>query len=196
MNTIGLKIAGGVLALFVALIVVAKFVSPEKSQSRPEPVAQTEPKKPKDIYDVAAEDEKKYAIPPEAPVVEDFTDAPVATPSPEVPSAPTAAPKPVTIYVKPLEEIENIQAQQLYSAVIPGKSIGGLRAGYNLTVQNAKQIIKTYPDSIYAYQSKRVLAAIPERYRVNYKLTDQLLDTSMFLKPRPGTQALQLPPED
>lgn len=199
MNTLWLKIAGGVIVLFLVLIIAAKFVSPDKSAPPPEPVTQNEPEesKTRTIYDVAEEDKKKYAVTPVTPPAEQPQPAePIAAPTTPAPVvSPTPAPKPVIIYVKPLDEIDDVQAQQLYSAVIPGKSIGGMRAGYNLTVQNAKRIIKDYPDSIYAYQSKRVLAAIPERYRRNYQLTDKLLDTSMFLKPRRGTQPFQLPPE-
>jgi hypothetical protein len=71
-----------------------------------------------------------------------------------------------------------------------------MRVGFNLTVQNCKQIIRDYPGTAYAYQAKRILADIPERYRVNYKLTESLLDVSEFYKPRSGTRPMQFSVEN
>jgi outer membrane protein assembly factor BamD (BamD/ComL family) len=60
--------------------------------------------------------------------------------------------------------------------------------GFNLMVQNCRQIIKRWPDSQYAYQAKRMLADLPPRYQTRYKVTKEEMDVSMFYKQRPGTQ--------
>jgi len=195
MNTFWLKFAGIVLGLFVVLIVAARFLSPDASttptETSPEPES-------RDIYQQAQEDQERFSVPPaEAPVPE-----PEAVPSePESAAAPVPAEteaalppvaQPTLIYVKPLDEIDSIQAQRLLNAAIPGRSMGRMRVGFNLTVQNCRQIIRDYPDSVYAFQAKRILADIPERYRETYKLTEQLLDVSAFLKRRPGTQPMQI----
>jgi hypothetical protein len=194
MNTFWLKLAGIVLGLFVVLIVAARFLSPGGSTTPSE--TPTEPE-PRDIYQQAREDQERFSVPSaEAPVPE-----PEAAPSEPEPAqadpekteaaAPPAA-QPILIYVKALDEIDSIQAQRLLNAAIPGRSMGRMRVGFNLTVQNCRQIIRDYPDSVYAFQAKRILADIPERYRETYKLTDSLLDISAFLKRRPGTQPMQI----
>ena len=197
MNTFWLKIAGGALVLFIVLIVGARFLpSDDKPKQRPvpEPTVEQEPET-KDIYQMAEEDKKKFSVPSEtAPLTEPVvTETPPTPPQqPEPSPAPQSPPPPTVIYVKPLGEIEKIQAERLLNAAIPGRTMGRMRVGYNLMTQNCKQIINDYPDSLYAYQAKLVLADIPERYRRVYKLTDQLLDVRRFYTPRRGTQALQL----
>lgn len=200
MNTFWLKLAGIVLGLFVVLIVAARFLSPDGSTTPSETSPEPEPK---DIYQQAREDQERFSVPPAEATVPEPEAAPsepesaAAEPASEPASAETeATPPPVAqptlIYIKPLDEIDSIQAQRLLNAAIPGRSMGRMRVGFNLTVQNCRQIIRDYPDSVYAFQAKRILADIPERYRETYKLTEQLLDVSMFLKRRPGTQPMQI----
>lgn len=182
------------LALFVALIVVARFLPSDSSTPRSEP--QEEPET-KDIYQQAEEDQERFSVPadaqasaPEA-VTTEPEPAPVET-APAEPAVPATPPQPTVIFVKPLDEIDSIQAQKLLNAAIPGRTMARMSVGYNLTVQNCKQIIRDFPGTAYAYQAKQILASIPERFRERYHLTDELLDVSDFLKRRSGTQPMQI----
>lgn len=198
MNTFWLKIAGVALALFVVLIVVARFFSSDSSTPRSEPREEPEVK---DIYEQAQVDQERFSVPTaESPVPEPVAaepePAPDAPPSAAtVPEAPPA-PKPTVIYVKPLDEIDSIQAEKLLNAAIPGRTMARMSVGYNLTVQNCKQIIRDFPGTVYAFQAKQILASIPERFRERYHLTEQLLDASEFLQRRPGTQPMQIAVEN
>jgi hypothetical protein len=195
MNTFWLKIAGGVVVALVVLIVVAKFFSPEpgRNDSAAEPVVQEEPQE-KTFADQVEEDKQNFSVPPHAAEPASVAST---TPAASPQSAPVPTPQPRIIFVKPLNEFEELEAQRQLEAAVPGFSIGRLpMTGYNLAVDTCKRTISRWPDSIYAYQAKRILAAIPERFRERYKITDKLMDVSMFLQQRPGTQPVQLPPED
>jgi len=65
---------------------------------------------------------------------------------------------------------------------------------YGLMQKACRQIEERWPDSSYAFQAKRMLEEISERYAANYKITPQELDISKFLKPRQGTQAVKVEP--
>ncbi len=194
MNTFWLKIAGVALALFVVLIVAASFFSADSSEPRSEQQEQSEVK---DIYEQAQVDQERFSVPTaETPVSEPVTAEPEPTPgvstsSETVPEA-APAPAPTVIYVKPLDEIDSIQAQKLLNAAIPGRTMARMSVGYKLTVQNCKQIIRDFPGTVYAFQAQSILASIPERFRERYHLTEKLLDVSEFLKRRPGTQPMQI----
>jgi hypothetical protein len=195
MNTFWLKLAGGIVVALVLLIVGASFfsskdTSPEpaddtSSESLVEKVTET-----KSFAKQVEEDKEKFAVQP-PPQPKQAPEPSSQTSEPRKPTAPAPV-EPKVIYVKPLDEIDSIQAEKLLSAAVPGRSMARLRVGYNLTVQNCRQILNDYPDTWFAYQAKRVLADLPERLRPNYKLTDDLLDTSMFLQQRPGTQPMKL----
>lgn len=201
MNTFWLKIAGGVLVLFIVLIVGASFLSSDKPAARPapEPEVSQEPKS-KTIYDMAEEDKQKYSVPAETspPAESPVANTPVTEPEPTPPMqaepspAPTPPP-PSVIYVKPLGEIDRIQAEKLLNFSTPAKTMGRMRIGYKLMTDNCKRIIKDYPDSVFAFRAKQMLADMPERYRTNYKITDAHMDISKFYIPRRGTKPMQLP---
>ncbi len=97
------------------------------------------------------------------------------------------------MYFKPLDEIDKIEAERLWNVAVPGYSIGRLPAmGFKgLSVDPCRQIIKRWPDSFYAFQAKRMLGSLPERYQMRYKVTDEEKDLTRFFKPRKGTQPMQ-----
>lgn len=194
MNTFWLKIAlVAVLAVGVILL-VSVFLS-----GTPE----MEPEKPiKTFYDQAEEDKEKFLAEPEAletqeqPAVAKPEQAPAGTgaveSAPPVPK-PAEPPKPTVLYFKPLDEIDNIEAERLLNVAVPGRSIGRLpMTGYKqLNVDLCRQIIRRWPDSYFAYQAKRMLADLPERYQKRYSITKEELDISRFTKFRPGTKAFK-----
>ena len=116
-------------------------------------------------------------------------------PPPPAPRQALQAP-PSVVYVKPLGEIDKIEAERLFNVAVPGRSIGRLpMTGYKLMVDNCRQIIQRWPDSFYAFQSHRLMAELPERYQMRYNVTEREKDISRFLKRRPGTVAVKITEE-
>ena len=202
MNSIWMKIALGAVVIVVVLVVGSKFMSDGSApQQTPE-----EDEKPKTIYDMAERD-KQFAEQPKPVEPEPQTQPP--TEQPEQP-APTQPPQPAaqqpaqqtsafilpssitqatTMYFKPLGEIEDIEAQRLLPMMTTGRSIGRLPVThFKLMVDGCRQVLRRWPDSWYAFRAKQMLEDMPERFRPNYKVTEDELDISKFLKQRRGTQ--------
>jgi type IV secretory pathway VirB10-like protein len=188
MDTFWLKIAAGAVAVVVAIVVVSMFL----------PHGPQEPAPPeKTFYDQAEQDKEKFLAEPKP--LENQQETPVQPQQPAesqteaAPAQPTVAPpkpaEPTVIYCKPLSEIDDIEAQRLLNVAVPGRSIGRLpMTGFKLMVDTSRQIIQRWPDSWYAYRAKQMLADMPERWRQNYKITEEEMDVSRFAQPRPGTQ--------
>jgi hypothetical protein len=209
MNTIWLKIAAVAVVLVVVLIVGSKFMSKE---STPAP-APSEADPPKTVYDMAERD-KQFMEEPKAaepqppaqpPVVEQPEQAVPSQPVQEVAQQPVKQDtgivlpsnitKATTMYFKPMGEIEDIEAQRILPTVTAGRSIGRLPVThFNLMVQGCRQILQKWPDSWYAFRAKQMLEEMPERFWRNYKVTEQELDISKFLKPRRGTEPRTVEP--
>lgn len=202
MNSIWMKIALGAVAAVVAVVVVGNFMSDEPASQQ----TSEEEDKPKTIYDMAERD-KQFAEQPKA--VEVQPEAAPPTPPAEQP-VPSPAPQPVapqpatpvsgvvlpssitratTLYFKPMGEIEDIEAQRLMPVTTAARSIGRLPVThFKLMVDGCRQILRRWPDSWYAFRAKQMLEEMPERFWRNYKVTEEELDISKFLKQRRGTQ--------
>ncbi len=167
MNTFWLKIAGLAVLVMGVIILITVFTSGTDS----------EPKEPqKTVYDQWEEDEKKLSAEPQ------YKEPPATTPSVQpgtkavqrtTPVAPT---KPE---FKKLSEIEEIQAQRLFEAAMTERKMGrlpGIRLGYKNMVEHCREIIRRWPDSEYAFNAKRLLADIPERYHKMYNITKEEID--------------------
>jgi hypothetical protein len=186
MNTFWLKVAGVAIGIFVLIILAAMFTSGDNQ--RPEQTAQTE-RSEKTIYDQAEEDKEKFLAKPEEVVPNQQQQTPPSQPAQQPVTKTQRPPEPVQLYFKELDEIDKIQAERLLNVAVPGRSIGRLpMTGYNLMVDNCREIIRKWPDSYYAYQAHRLLADLPERYKKRYKVTKEEMDISRFTKPRPGTK--------
>ena len=208
MNTIWLKIAAVVVVLVVVLIVGSNFMS-DKPAPAPEPA---EADKPKTVYDMAERD-KQFLEEPEAVEPQSQAQPPAKQPEQAAPSQPVqeVAQQPVkqassivlassitratTMYFKPMGEIEDIEAQRLLPMVTAGRSIGRLPVThFKLMVDGCRQILQKWPDSWYAFRAKQMLEEMPERFWRNYKVTEQELDISKFLKQRRGTEPRTVEP--
>jgi len=195
MSTFWLKIAGAAVVAFLIVIAIGMFTSNGSNES--------EPAKPRDtFYDAARKDKEKYLAEPEpveTPIEEPDSEIQTTEPAQEIPDQQSAPeqiqpapapkkPKEVTIYVKPLGEIEQIEAERIYNVAVPNRSIGRLPVtSFKPMTDNCRQIIRRWPDSYYAYQCKRLLAEMPERYQTRFNVTEEELDTSSFDKPKAGT---------
>jgi len=209
MNSIWLKIAGIAVVAVVVIVVAGRFTS-DKPSSSPTSTQSERKEKPKTFYDVAERD-RQFAQAPKPAESEPAEQQPsvASPPAPQPPQPPVQAPaqkaggvvlpssitQPTTLYFKPLSEEDDIAAQQLLPWAAAGRSIGRLpMVQYGLMQKACRQIEERWPDSSYAFQAKRMLEEISERYAANYKITPQELDISKFLKPRQGTQAVKVEP--
>jgi len=160
MNTFWLKIAGLAVLAVGVIILITVFTSGTDS----------EPKEPqKTVYDQWEEDDKRLRAEPQ------YQEPPATTP-PVQQTTPVAPPKPE---FKKLNEIEEIQAQKLFEAAMTARKMGrlpGIRLGYKNMVDHCREIIRRWPDSEYAFNAKRLLADIPERYHKMYNITKEEID--------------------
>ena len=160
MNTFWLKIAGLAVLVVGVIILITVFTSGTDS----------EPKEPqKTVYDQWEEDDKRLRAGPQ------YQEPPATTPSMQQ-TRPVAPPKPE---FKKLSEIEEIQAQRLFEAAMTARKMGrlpGIRLGYKNMVDHCREIIRKWPDSKYAFEAKRLLADIPERYHKMYNITKEEID--------------------
>jgi len=160
MNTFWLKIAGLAVLAVAVIILITVFTSGTDSG----------PKEPqKTVYDQWEEDEKRLRAEPQ------YKEPPDTTPSVQQ-TTPAAPPKPE---FKKLSEIEEIQAQRLFEAAMTERKMGrlpGVRLGYKKMVDHCREIIRKWPDSEYAFNAKRLLADIPQRYHKMYSITKEEID--------------------
>ena len=208
MNTIWLKIAAVAVVLVVALIVGSHFMS---GDSTPAP-SRAEEDETKTVYDMAERD-KQFMEEPKPVEPEPQTPPPAEPAAEPAPSQPTPEPaqppvqqasgivlpssitKATTMYFKPMGEIEDIEAQRLLPVMTAGRSIGRLPVThFKLMVDGCRQVLQKWPDSWYAFRAKQMLEEMPERFWRNYKVTEEELDISKFLKQRRGTQPRTVEP--
>jgi hypothetical protein len=209
MNSIWLKIAGIAVLAVVVIVVVGRFQS-DKPAAGPATPAESQPaQRPRTFADMAERD-KQFATAPKPaesqpaepqeppPAVQPPVQPPVPAPAQPVAGGvvlPSSITKTTTLYFKPLEEEDDIAAQQLLPWVATGRSLGRLpMVQYGLMVKACRQAQERWPDSVYAFRAKQALEEISERYGANYNIQPQELDISRFLKPRPGTQAIRVEP--
>lgn len=185
MNTFWLKIAGAAIGIVLIFVLVSMFTS-DGTQ---------EPEQPQRTFEQQVEaDREKFSNLPQplntqeqnqtsVNVPETTTTEPVPVPEPPKPA------EPITLYFKPLSKIEEVEAERLYNVAVPGRSIGRLpMTRFKLMVDSCRQIIRRWPDSRYAYNAKKLLADMPERYYESYKVTPEEIDVSIYSKPREGTK--------
>jgi type IV secretory pathway VirB10-like protein len=174
MNTFWLKIMGLAVLAVAVIIGISVFTSGTDSEP-PEP----EPEKPqKTVYDQWEEDDKRLQAEPQYISPPD-TNAPAQQNTQAAQqTAPVPPPKPV---FKPLSEIEEIQAKQLWEWVKNQRKMGRLPVmGYGQMVKTCRDIIQRWPESEYAFYAKRALADLSERYHKMYNITKEEIDLGNF----------------
>lgn len=217
MNSIWLKIAGGVVAVVVGIIVVGRFTSSDKPAAAPVPQAKSEPEKPKTFYDMADRDKKFNKEPPKAaeqPAAQPQEPAPQSQPQPQQAQQPTPPPAPAgrpagvvfpsdlkgptTLYFTKMSEEDDIQAQQILPYATAGRSMGRLPImQYGLMMKACRQIEDRWPGSWYSFRAKQMMEEITtysDRYEKMYSITPQELDISRFMKPGKNTEPRTVEP--
>lgn len=187
MNMFWLKIAGAAIVVVLVFLLVTMFTS--NGTPEPDESEQT----PGNFYEQVQKDKENFSELPEPSDSQEQSQSTVNQTAPEkiqpVPEPPKPA-EPVVLYFKPIGEIEEIEAERLLNAAVPGRSIGRLpMTGFKMMVDTCRQIIKRWPDSKYAYNAKRMLADMPERYQQRYNVTQEEKDVSIYAEPREGTQS-------
>jgi hypothetical protein len=191
MNTFWLKLAG----VLVVVVAIGAWVMWLRSGIE-------EAQKPERTFsDMVKKDSKEILGEPSA---KDLTSHPAqpqtpgtAEPNKSVQPVEQPSPEPITLYFTQLDETEQIEAEQLLAMVPTGRSLGRLpMTGFNLMVENCRQIIGKWPGSIYDYKARRALNQIPERFRERYNITQQELDLTQFTKSRPNTTAYTIKEDD
>ena len=191
MNTFWLKLAGLAVAVIVGMVILASVFSGPEAEAPAEP-------RPKTFDDVVEHDKERFLSKPK-PADSNEVSPPSTVQQPVDQQPPRLTKKmlpkppeptgPITLYFAELSEIDNIEAERLLNVAVPGRSIGRLpMTGFKLMVDNCREIIRRWPDSWYAYRAKQMLADMPERYQMRYKVTKEEMDLSRFARPRPGTK--------
>ncbi len=205
MNTFWLKIAGLAIVAVIIIVAIGKFRSGKPTPSQVEKsksfydMADRDKqflKEPKAADDQKAKQQQEPAPEAQAQTAQQPTQAP-AQPAGRTPGVvlPSDIKGPTTLHFKPLEEMDDIQAQELLPWAVAGRSIGRLPfLQYGLMVKACRQIEERWPDSWYTFRAKQMLEEISQRYAANYKITEKELDISRFMKPRRGTEPRTVEP--
>lgn len=208
MNSIWVKIAGAAVVIVLVIVVLGRFTG-EKPESGP-------PQEEKTFYDSADRDKQfgeapKPAEPAPEPVQEPAADAQAQTPAEqpaEQASEPVQQPtaqasgvvlprsitKPTTLYFIPLEETDQIAAEQLLPWAVANRSIGRLpMMQYGMMVKACRDILQRWPESWYAFRAKQMMEEVSQRH-AQYNITPEELDISRYLKSRRGAEPFTVEP--
>jgi len=207
MGSIWVKIAGAVVVLVLVIVILGRLGGDEPASGPAE--------KEKTFYDMAERD-KQFGEEPKAvqqppaeaaqqPVAQEPapTEQPTQTlaqaeqqPVAQVPGVvlPSSITKPTTLHFKPLDETEQVSAEQTLPWAVASRSIARLpMMQYGPMVKACRDILQRWPDSWYAFRAKQMLEEVAERH-AQYNITQQELDISRFLKPGRGTEPREVQP--
>ncbi len=200
MNTFWIKIASGAIGILIIIVLVSMFMP--SGNNEPASPLSPEPNLPTTFYGQAKQDQNELLTMPQE-VVPESNQTPENVVEPPAPVAVQPVPveppqtNEITIYAKKLSENEEILAQEQLDSAAPMFSIGRLPGpSFGPAIEAARRILNRWPESIYAYQAKKLLAKVPERYHAQYHITAEELDTSMFLKSRTGTLPYKVKAEE
>ncbi|MBN2588898.1 MAG: hypothetical protein JXA96_03475 [Sedimentisphaerales bacterium] len=200
MNTLWLKIASGAIGILIIIVLVSMFMPGGDKESATQPVSDGN-NLPSNFWEQVENDKEELSIPEDyanyseedslsankPSVSNDIASPPIPQEAQPVPAQPQ--PTETTIYVKKPNDAEEVEAEKQYNYALNSFSIGRLpTTSFKPSIDAARRIIDRWPDSIYAFQSKLLLAKVPERFQQQYKITSEEIDTSIFFQPRAGTR--------
>ena len=191
MNTFWLKLAAIVVVVAGIGVWIMWLKSGIKDAEKPERTFSDMVKK--DRNDVMGEPKAQDLIKQPAQAQPPGT----AEPNKSVQPVEQPSPEPITLYFTELDEVDQVEAENLLAMIPTGRSIGRLpMTGFNLMVENCRQIMEKCPGSIYDYKARRALGQIPERFRERFNITPQEVDLTPFTKPRPNTKPYTIKEEN
>ncbi len=175
MNTFWLKLAG-IAVVVVGVIILISVLSPSESG----PAAK--PDKPKTVYDMWEQDDKRLRAEPMAPLPPEANQQ-ALTKQPAEQKKQVEPPKPHFTELLPEQQAE---AERLFEWAISQRKMGRLPGmggtGFGQMVDACREIIQKFPGSEFDYKARRMLAEVPSRFRKRYEITDEELDLSGFFK--------------
>jgi hypothetical protein len=183
MNTIWLKLAGGVVGVIIVLAVIGQFTG-GKSPSAPAPQAQ-KADQPKGVYDSFARDDKKFGVKFQGEDEHEANAAPAAAAAPPQPPVAQAAPPepPKQPHFQKLTMEQEVEAQRLHAMALEERKRARLpMMSPKMMIDYCREIIQKWPKSEYAYKAKLMLDDLPERHKETYHITPQETDVSSFYK--------------
>ncbi len=153
MSTFWLKVAVFAAVVVGLIVVVSKFTG-LKEAGKPEP---------KTVYDVWEQDEERLRAEPQVRQSTKRRRTPKTI-------------EPNNTQFKELSLEDKVRAEQLFEMALFERKKGRLPGmGFKQMVDYCRQIIQMYPDSVYAFKARRMLADIPLRYRKQYNITEEEL---------------------
>lgn len=198
MNTTWIKIASGVIVVLIIIVIVSMVLPSDENK----PIQQPDESNtgPSNFQKQVEQDREKLLVTHEEEEAISNQTPENNIPQPNEPSQIETQPVPtqpqtkeITIYVKQLTDIEQTEAESQINWEVTAFDIGRLpMTSFKTSIDSARRILARWPESIYAYKAKLMLATIPEQRRQQFNITAQELDTSMFLKPRAGTVSWQV----
>ncbi len=207
MNTLWLKIASAAIGILI-LIVIVSMVMPGGDKEPAVQQVSDGNNLPSNIYEQAAKDKKDLSVngnyadnsgDDSQTAIEPAQSNNNATPIPIDAQVAPVQPlsREMTIYVKKPNSAEQVEAEKQLEFATTSFSVGRLPGlSYKSSVDTARTIIERWPDSIYSFHSKLLLAKVPERYQQQYNITSEELNTDKFLQPRAGTIPVKITIED
>ena len=207
MNTLWLKIASAAIGILI-LIVIISMVMPGGDKEPATQQVSDDNNLPSNYWDQVKKDKQDLTVDnnyvdnsgdDSQTAIEPAQSNDNATPIPIdaqiVPVQPLS--REMTIYVKKPNSAEQGEAETQLEFATKSFSIGRLPGtSYKSSVDAARRIIERWPDSIYSFHSKLLLAKVPERDQQQYKITSEELNTDRFLQPRAGTIPVKITIED
>ncbi len=189
MNTLWLKIASGVIGILIIIILVSMFMPGGDKEKTAPPI--TDNNLPSNFWaqtenENDANNSRGNIQKPNEPVQSNNNATPVPVEPQIIPGQPKTTE--MTIYVKKPNSSEQAEAEKQLNFAETSFEVGRLPgASYKTAVDAARGVIERWPDSIYAFNAKLMLAKVPERYQQQYKITADELSTNMFSQPKAGT---------
>ncbi len=152
----------------------------------------------KTVYDTWEEDEARLRAKPnqetqtptqEQPVAEQTTPpadqqgqtVQPTTPQPVTPQPVAAEPK---YNFKPIDEIEEFEAQKIWNWIVQKRKMGRLpMLQYKEMTDKCRLMMERWPGTEYDFYARRTLGDIPERYWKMYNITEEERDLTRFEVP-------------
>ena len=204
MNTLWLKIGSGVIGILIVIVLISVFMNRGDETATPQvPIDNNIPTNPweqgneNSMASGSNTDNSQVDSPPVTePLESNGTGSSAPDEAQPLPMQPQAIDS--TIYTKKLNSQEQeLAKEQLEYAMRSFNAVNNMPgASYITAVEAARRIITRWPESLFAFNSKLLLAKVPKNLHRQYNITPEELDTSIFYQTRAGTVPMKIKIED